>query len=141
VVADPGGYLSSFELELPSWFIIYSVTLPSGTLLQGCGLHEARRHEPCGMAFSDGTAQVRAARAGLRPALLHELEPKCFGLTGNRMRQETRRGCAGRYAGCRPGLVWERSAPFASLPLIVTIATKIATSKTVQARTGAKFPP
>ena len=96
---------------------------------------------PDGVAFIDGTAQVRAARAGLRPAPTHESEPKCFGLTGNRDEAGNTTGLRSRYVGWRPGLVCERSAPLASLPLTVTIATRTATIKTVPARTGAKFPP
>ena len=45
MVADSGGYSASFELELPSWFIISSGTLLGGTLLHGCGLHEVGRCE------------------------------------------------------------------------------------------------
>src|ERR1700721_918653 len=99
-----------------------------------------------GMAFSDGTAQVRAARAGLRPAPTARGGGEVLRFDGNRFDEKQRRGgntagCAGRYAGWRPGRVCERSAPLASLPLTVTIATRIATIKTVQAKTGAKFPP
>lgn len=102
---------------------------------------------PDGMAFTDGTAQVWAARAGLRPAptarvgVRHESEPKCFGLMGNRDEAGNTTGLRSRYIGWRPGLVCERSAPLASLPLTVTIATRTATIKTVHAKTGAKFPP
>ena len=96
---------------------------------------------PGGMAFTDGTAQVRAARAGLRPAPTARVGGKCFGLTGNRDREETRRGCTGCYVGWRSGRVCERSAPLASLPLTVTIATRTATIQTVPERTGAKFTP
>ncbi len=45
MVADPGGYRTSFDLDLPSWFIISCETLLGGTLLHGCGLHEAERDE------------------------------------------------------------------------------------------------
>jgi hypothetical protein len=68
VVADSGGYSASFELELPSWFVISSGALVSGTPLHGCGLHRRGGMGPDGVAFTDGTAQVRAARADLRPA-------------------------------------------------------------------------
>jgi hypothetical protein len=46
VIADSGGYRASFKLELPSWCITSYGTLPSGTLLHTCGLHEATRQEP-----------------------------------------------------------------------------------------------
>src|SRR3984957_16570933 len=96
-----------------------------------------------GKVFSDGTDKGRGRGGGRGPAppVRLEAEAKCFGLTGNRDEEETRRGCAGRYAGWRPGLVCERSAPLASLPLTVTIATRIATIRTVHPRTGAKLPP
>jgi hypothetical protein len=45
VVADTGGYRTPFELDLPSWFIVSRGTLLGGTLLHGCGLHEAERDE------------------------------------------------------------------------------------------------
>ena len=49
---------------------------------------------PDGVAFIDGTAQVRAARAGLRPAPTARVGAKVLRFDGHRDGQETRRGCA-----------------------------------------------
>ena len=54
---------------------------------------------PDGMAFADGTAQVRAARAGLRPAPTARVGGNCFGLTGNRDE-------AGKTTGLSRSLGW-----------------------------------